>query len=129
MKMIIAFESSWARCGELCSLGRGRIRYSARWQKTDLDSSGTWYYANEVILQGTIAPNPGGGIVRIRLDFENQQARWITVDCASDGTFTWSGHPSENSRILEAIARFEGNRKFRSSLSNAVKLNAPPVIR
>jgi hypothetical protein len=108
----------------------GGVEYEIRpREKTDTKLSGTWYYANEVILNGTIAPDPGGGVVHIRLDFENQQARWVTVACAPDGTFTWSGHAPENSRMLEAIAWFEGNRKFSSSRSNAIKLDAPPVIR
>ena len=108
----------------------GGVEYEIRpRKKTDSKLSGTWYYANEVILNGTIAPDPDGGVVHIRLDFENQQARWVTVDCAPGGTFTWSGRPPQNSRVLEAIAWFEGNRNFSSSQSNAIKLNAPTVIR
>lgn len=84
---------------------------------------------NEVILNGTIAPDPGGGVVHIRLDFENQQARWVTVACAAGGMFTWNDPAPDNSRFLEAITWFEGNRKFSSSRSNVIKLNAPGVIR
>jgi hypothetical protein len=112
---------------------------SARWggveyevqprEKTVVTLRGSWYYTDEVALTGAITPNPGGGSLRLRLAFDNQQARWVDVSMTSTGAFTWSEHVPRDSSALNAVAWFEGNRKFGSSRSLPVDLNKPPPIR
>ena len=97
-------------------------------EKTETSLSGTWY-ANEVTLTGAITPYPGGGTVQIRQDFENQLPRWVAVTAVPGGEFTWTGSAPTNAFVLEAVAWFEGNRKFGSSRSNTAKVTPPPVIR
>jgi hypothetical protein len=61
--------------------------------------------------------------VRIRLDFQNQQARWQSVVIAPGGKLTWTVHAPQNSLVLNAIAWFEGSRKLGSYRSNPAAIN------
>jgi hypothetical protein len=81
-------------------------------------SGGSWDFKDDVMLNGTVAPDPGRGTVRIRLDFQNQQARWQSVVIAPGGKLTWTVHAPQNSLVLNAIAWFEGSRKLGSYRSN-----------
>lgn len=96
--------------------------------KTVATLGGQWDYSNSVRLDGTITPNPGGGIANLRVDFQNHQARWISVALTGVGTFSWTGHAPNDSYSVDAVARFSGNRKFGATLSNLVNLSHPPII-
>ncbi|MEP6714209.1 MAG: hypothetical protein ABJC09_01465 [Terriglobia bacterium] len=112
---------------------------SARWggveyevqprEKTVATLRGSWSSSDEVELTGTIVPNPGGGSLRIRQAFDNQQAVWRDATLMPNGTFAWSGHAPAGSSALDAVAWFEGNRKFGASRSAPVDLSPPPPIR
>ncbi len=112
---------------------------SARWggveyeiqprEKTVTTLSGAWYSSNQIDLGGKVVPSPGGGTIRIRLAFSNQQSRWVTVPLTSAGTFSWSDHAPAGSGELNAVARFEGNRKFGAAHSNPYDLRPPPPLR
>ena len=112
---------------------------SARWggveyeiqprEKTAVTLKGTWHYSNMVELTGTIAPYPGGGSMHLRLAFDNQQVRWVTVSIMTSSAFAWSEFAPKGSTSLNVIAWFEGNRKFGSSRSAPIDLNPPPPIR
>lgn len=112
---------------------------SARWggveyeikprEMTSTQLGGTWDYSNIVTFDGLISPNPGGGIVHIRIDFDGHQARWHTVPASANGKFTWSGAAPDDSFVVEAVAWYEGNRKFGSSRSNVAKVAHPPIIK
>jgi hypothetical protein len=82
-----------------------------------------------VELTGTIVPNPGGGSLRIRQAFDNQQSVWRDATLMPNGTFAWSGHAPAGSSALDAVAWFEGNRKFGASRSAPVDLSPPPPVR
>jgi hypothetical protein len=97
--------------------------------KTAATLVGTWDYANQLDLKGAIVPNPGGGTLRIRLAFDNQQSRWVFVPLTAGGTFEWSGPAPAGSFGLDAVAVFEGNRKYGEARSAPVDLAPPPAIR
>jgi hypothetical protein len=97
--------------------------------KTAVTLTGTWDYANQVDLKGAIVPNPGGGTLRIRLAFDNQQSRWVVVPLPAGGTFAWSGPAPAGSFGLDAVAAFEGNRKYGAARSAPVDLAPPSAIR
>jgi hypothetical protein len=52
----------------------------------------------------------------------------VTVSASAGGKFTWAGHAPTGSFALEAIAWYEGNRKFSSSRSNVAKVVHPPIV-
>jgi hypothetical protein len=66
--------------------------------------------------------------VNIRLDFDNAQARWVAVNATAAGAFTWTGPAPAGSKVIDAIASFEGNRKFGSSRSNGIRMTAFPIL-
>lgn len=108
----------------------GGVEYEIRPRENTITQlGGFWDYNNEVTLEGKVAPDPGGGTVQIRLDFQNQQARWVPVAVAGGGKFIWKGHAPANSFVLDGIAYFEGNRKFGSSRSDPVEVKHPPIIK
>lgn len=108
----------------------GGVEYEIRpREKTSTKLEGGWGSNNQITLRGTIAPDPGGGIVRIRLDFPKYQAFWVEVSAQPGGKFTWTGQPMGDGTKLQAVAWFEGNRKFGSSRSNLLDLFPPPIIR
>jgi hypothetical protein len=57
-------------------------------------------------------PNPGGGSLYLRLNYDNQQLRWNTLALTTGGTFRWSEYAPPGRATLEATAWFEGNRKY-----------------
>lgn len=97
--------------------------------KTAASLNGTWDYGNQVDLKGALVPNPGGGTLRIRLAFDNQQASWVVAPLTAGGTFAWSGPAPAGSFGLNAVALFEGNRKYAVARSAPVNLGPPPVIK
>ncbi|MFI9504024.1 hypothetical protein [Nocardia sp. NPDC052566] len=96
--------------------------------KTVVKLGGQWDYSNNVRLDGTVTPNPGGGTINIRVDFQNHQAQWVSIALTSAGTFSWTGHAPNDSYSVDAVARFAGNRKFGAALSNTVTVKHPPII-
>jgi hypothetical protein len=107
----------------------GGVEYEIRpREKTATSLAGSWTSSNSIFLNGTVSPNPGGGEVYIRLDYKIQQAKWVKTSVTANGKFTWNG-PATGSSPLEAIAWFEGNRKFGASRSAPVKVYSPPIVR
>jgi hypothetical protein len=79
-------------------------------------------------LSGKVTPGPGGGMVSLRLDFDNTQPTWVSVVATAAGTYAWSGKAPVGSRSLDAVATFEGNRKFGASRSDTLRLMAYPIL-
>ena len=84
---------------------------------------------DQITLSGKVNPGPGGGIVSIRIDADNAQPNWVSVNATAAGVFTWKGPAHTGSRVISAVARFQGNQKFGSSVSNEARLNAFPIVR
>lgn len=106
----------------------GGVEYEIRpRERTETKLGGDWWQ-DQVTIKGTVAPGPGGGTARLRLDFQGQQPRWVAVAVGADGTFAWNGNPPAGSFVVEAVAWFEGNRKFGPSRSNALTLKPPPIL-
>jgi hypothetical protein len=90
--------------------------------------SGWWNYGNTVHLDGKIAPDPGGGTVRLWLAFSGVDAVWIPVAAGTGGTFAWDGTSPAGSTTLNAVARFEGNATYGPAESPMVTINQPPPL-
>lgn len=107
----------------------GGVEYEIRpREKTQAQLAGTWDEGHNIELKGTVSPAPGGGVVRIRLDFPQLQPTWIAVNCAPAGQFEWKGKAPSGNFSVRAVAVFEGNKKFASARSNDLELKAPPII-
>ena len=107
----------------------GGVEYQVRpRERTKTQLGGSWDYGNKITLKGKVTPAPGGGVVRIRLDYQGNQAIWVSTHASPIGEFTWTGTAPTGSGILYAIASFEGNRKFASSLSDQLMLTAYPLL-
>jgi hypothetical protein len=100
----------------------GGVQYKVRPRKRcAVTLKGYWRPSNdEIRLDGTVSPDPGGGIVRIRLAFEGQDAFWTPVVLGTGGVFTWQGRSSATS--LDAIAAFEGTALYGPAQSPPLKL-------
>lgn len=107
----------------------GGVEYEIRpREKTATQLNASWTSSNQIFLKGTVSPDPGGGEIHIRLDYKDQHARWVKTTVKAGGKFAWNG-PAAGSSPLEAIAWFEGNRKFGSSRSGPAKAFSPPIVR
>ena len=107
----------------------GGVEYEIRpREKTAVSVSGSWDYKNLVELQGKVTPNPGGGTARLRLDYANHQARWVKVNVSASGAFAWTETSPANTRLLDVVALFDGNRLYASARSAVIHVIPPPVI-
>jgi hypothetical protein len=107
----------------------GGVQYKVRPRKrTATDFSGYWDHT-EVEIKGHVTPHPGGGLVRIRLAYADQHARWVSAELQPGGTFVYKEKPPANTFSLLAVALFEGNKYWSESRSPERKILPPPVIR
>ncbi len=97
--------------------------------KTVATLKGTWDYGNQIDLKGSVVPNPGGGGLRIRLAFDGKQSYWVSAPLSASGTFAWSGLAPSGSSALNAVALFDGNRKYSLSRSAPLDLTPPTPIK
>lgn len=108
----------------------GGVQYKVRPRKGCAASlTGSWSYNDEIQLQGAVTPNPGGGIVRIRLAFDGADVFWVPVNVAPDGTFVWNGHPQGTATQLDSVAAFEGTALYGPARSAPLHREQPPQIR
>jgi hypothetical protein len=120
---------AWRQEGE-SAVRWGGVEYEVRpREKTETTIMGGWGYGNDVEVNGAVTPDPGGGTVRLRLDFQNQQPEWLSLQVAPGGAFGWTGYSPPHSFTLGAVAWFDGNRSFGSSRSNDLHLTPPPPVR
>jgi hypothetical protein len=120
---------AWRRDQD-ASVRWGGVEYEiAPRAKTKAKLGGSWDNDNGVTFAGTVTPNPGGGTVYLRIDFEKHQSRWIPLSLTPGSQFTWSGPAPSDSFTVDGIARFEGNRKFGSAQSNLASVGHPPIVR
>lgn len=81
-------------------------------------------------MTGEVAPNPGGGLVQIQLDFDGQPTQWVSVLISGAGRFAWQGRPTGPARNVEAMAWFRSDGVLATSRSGPLQLRAPgPLVR
>ena len=107
----------------------GGVEYEIRpRQRTQATLGGTWDDDNRVVFSGAVSPDPGGGTVRVRVQFGDHAAEWKTTSLHPGGAFSWAGTAPDGTFIAEAVAWFEGNRMFSSARSAPTQAKHPPVI-
>ena len=84
--------------------------------------------SGSVELTGAVTPDPGGGSVRLRRAYDGLDARWVTADLLPGGTFAYREH-APRSRVLHAIAVYEGNARWSECRSPERTVTAPPPLR
>ncbi|WP_233888041.1 hypothetical protein [Paraburkholderia flagellata] len=90
--------------------------------------NGSWDYGNLVRLDGKVAPDPGGGTVRLWLAFSNVDPVWVPVSAGAGGAFSWQGTPPAGANALNVVARFEGNATYGPAESPMVTIQQPPPL-
>jgi hypothetical protein len=117
------------RQGAESSARWGGVEYEVRPRdKTATTIGGYWDSTNEIELSGTVTPDPGGGRVRIRLDYPHQQATWVETTVGAGGGYSWLGLAPATEFSLTAIAWFEGTPWHGSSRSQPVTIKPPPPL-
>ncbi len=79
-------------------------------------------------LDGRVDPDPGGGEVRLRINFNNVPARWQTVPLGAGGTFQLQLTPPTGANQLDAEAVYEGSRYFAPSKSSPLTVR-PYIVK
>src|SRR4029434_9397775 len=80
-------------------------------RKTTTSVSGGWA-SQSVGVNGRVDPNPGGGEVRLRIDFDNVPARWQAVPLGPGGTYQLALTPPAGAVALHVEAVYRGSRYF-----------------
>ncbi len=108
----------------------GGVEYEIRpRQRVQVSLRGSWDGAGRVEFTGAVTADPGGGTVRVRVEFDGQQPVWKEATLGSGGSFSWSGAAPQGSAIADAVAWFEGNRTFGAARSAPAHVERPPVLR
>jgi hypothetical protein len=105
----------------------GGVTYRIRpRRKTTTSVSGGWY--SDVGVNGRVDPDPDGGEVRLRINFNNLPARWQAVPLAPGGTFQLALAIPAGATQLDVEAVYRGSRYFGPSKSAPVTIR-PYVIK
>ncbi|WOH55369.1 hypothetical protein [Bradyrhizobium sp. BWC-3-1] len=100
----------------------GGVHYKVRpRQKSATKLTGFWNMDQTIQLNGSVSPDPGGGIAHIRLAFEGLAARWETVLIMPGGAFVLNTKAPAGAAKLEGMALYEGSTLLGPS-------RAPPLI-
>lgn len=119
--------NAW-RVDEDASILWGGVEYQVRPRKrTTTDISGTWY-EDDVEITGQVEPDNVTGRVRIRLAYANHHARWVSVALKAGATFSYQEKCPPNTRLLQMMAMFEGNRYYAESRSPERKISPPKPL-
>lgn len=119
---------AWRQDSE-SSVRWGGVEYEVRPRKrTEIALKGIWDSANRVEFSGTVAHNPGGGTVRLRVGFGDHSARWFATTVSAGGGYTWSATAPADSFVAEAVAWFDGSRAHSTARSAPVTVKHPPII-
>jgi len=112
---------AWRMTAET-SVRWGGVTYRIRpRKKTTTTLSGGWMGASAG-LNGRVDPDPGGGEVRLRINFDNVPARWQAVPLNAGGTFQLDLMPPAGAKELDAEAVYRGSRDLSSSQSAPVRV-------
>lgn len=108
----------------------GGVHYKVRPRKgTTTTINGDWDSADMVEITGSVAADPGGGHVRIRLAYEGLNARWVSAPLGPGGTYAYAEHAPSGTRQVRVIALFEGNKLLSESRSPERLVKAPAMLR
>jgi hypothetical protein len=119
---------TWRRDPE-SSTKWGGVQYKVRPRKKCVVTlKGYWDYSDGIKIDGLINPDPGGGVVRLRLAFEGKDLVWIPLTLSAGGFFTWEGSSPGGSTRLGAVASFEGTAVYGPATSSPLILKRPPPI-
>jgi hypothetical protein len=87
----------------------GACHYKIRPRKaTRTTIEGTWM-SGGVTLYGTVTPDPGGGLVRLRINFDNASTSWLPVQLQPGGGYAAQLPPPPGARSLATEALYEGS--------------------
>jgi hypothetical protein len=90
---------------------------------------GWWGSDNIVHLSGKVAPDPKGGVLRLRLAFSGADAFWVVVPLAAGGAYSWQGPSAGDGIRMNAVAYFEGNLLYGPAESPLLERTPPPPIK
>ena len=76
-----------------------------------------------------MSPDPGGGILRLRLAFAGTDAYWVPLTLGTGGAFSWQGLGTGGATRMNAVAAFEGNMLYGPAESPLLDLQPPPPIK
>jgi hypothetical protein len=110
------------RMTEETSVRWGGVQYRIRpRRKTTTTVSGGWF-AGDASVSGRVDPDPGGGEVRLRINFNNVKARWQTLPLGAGGTFKLDLTPPAGALQLDVEAAYRGSRYFGPSKSTPLTI-------
>jgi M6 family metalloprotease-like protein len=105
--------SAWRRTPESCERW-GSVKYQIN-LRTATSTTLSVFYPGSVKVSGVVAPDPGGGEVRIRIEFQGNPPTWYTAPLVS-GAFqlTVPGGPNN---VVKALAMYDGSTIYAPSSS------------
>jgi len=105
--------SAWRRTPESCERW-GSVKYDID-LRTATATTLSAFYPSSVMVSGVVAPDPGGGQVRIRIEFQGQAPDWFTAPLVS-GAFQLTVPGGANDTV-QAIAMYDGSTIYAPSSS------------
>lgn len=91
---------------------------------TTVTLSANWE-GDEVLLRGSVRPNPSRGAVRIRFEVLGGIEAWLDLAVDAGGRFSVSLPVPAGTREVHAMAWFQGHLKFKPARSSSVRLRRP----
>jgi hypothetical protein len=108
----------------------GGVHYKVRPRnKSATKLTGFWNDDKTIQLNGSVSPDPGGGIIHIRLAFDGLAARWLVVPIMPGGAFVLNTLAPADTFKLDSIAVYEGSTLLAPSRSVPLQLSPPPPIK
>lgn len=119
---------TWREFGETVERW-GAVHYKIRPRLGTKTTVGGGWYDNSVGVNGAVSPDPGAGtVIRVRINFNNQEARWVPATLAAGGTYKLDLVAPAGAASLEMEAMFEGNTLLAPSRSDPLTVR-PYVIK
>ena len=108
----------------------GGVQYKIRPRnKSATKLTGFWSQDNSIQLNGSVSPDPGGGIAHVRLAFNGLAAEWKTAPIMPGGAFVLNTTGPAGSTKLDSVALYEGSTLLAPSRSAPMTISPPPPIK
>ena len=91
--------------------------------------TGFWGADGIIQLNGSVSPDPTGGLAHIRLAFAGLAAEWQVAAIQPGGAFALTVKAPGTSADLDSIALYEGSTLLSPSRSAPLKISAPAAIK